>query len=203
MNYITHLSIFFDKVAADGRLNASHVSMYVSLFQQWNINRFKNPISVSRTDPMNVSKISSKATYHRCLRDLHEYGYVSYDPSFNPYKGSLVYLIEFQTGSEQVVNRYQSKKQASDEQVVNKRRTGSEQVLYPSINNINNTNDKNKLNYDKNKKKVAKGKKQKKADRSPKGPAGRGRCTPARGRRRWPRCGCRASPGRGATVPPC
>jgi hypothetical protein len=55
MNYIKHLTGFFEKVAIDKTLNPTHVSLYVALFQFWNCNRFKNPISISRDEVMRIS----------------------------------------------------------------------------------------------------------------------------------------------------
>ena len=95
MNYIKLLTGFFQKVSDDDRLNPTHISMYVSLFQLWNVNRFKNPISISRSLVMHVCKISSTATYHKCIKELHQFGYLTYSPSYNPYKGSLVLLFDF------------------------------------------------------------------------------------------------------------
>ncbi len=80
MNYIKHLTGFFEKVA---------------IFQFWNCNRFKNPISINRDEVMRISKISSKATYHKCLKNLHSLGYINYEPSYNPFKGSHVILFNF------------------------------------------------------------------------------------------------------------
>jgi len=90
MNYIKHLTGFFDKVINDDTLNPTHISLYIALFQFWNSNRFRNPISISRDEVMRISKISSKATYHKCLKNLHALGYIKYEPSYNPYKGSMV-----------------------------------------------------------------------------------------------------------------
>lgn len=95
MNYIKHLTGFFEKVATDKTLNPTHVSLYVALFQFWNFNRFRNPISISRDEVMRISKISSKATYHKCLKNLHSLGYINYQPSYNPFKGSHVTMIDF------------------------------------------------------------------------------------------------------------
>ncbi len=131
MNYIKHLTAFFERVAGDHRLNATHVSVYISLFQFWNLNRFQNPISVSRSEVMRVSKISAKATYHKVVKELHEFGYIRYSPSFNPYKGSSIHLIEFQTSSEHAMNGSRTKIG-----------TGNEQAVGPYINSINNTNSK-------------------------------------------------------------
>jgi hypothetical protein len=126
MNYIRHLAGFFDRVAADERLNPTHISMYVSLFQFWNASRFKNPISISRGELMRVSKISAKATYHKCMKELNDFGYLKYKPSYNPFKGSLVYLFNFQTGSEQPVSTDNTKNG-----------TGIEQAQEPYINSSN------------------------------------------------------------------
>jgi hypothetical protein len=95
MNYIKHLSGFFDRIIQDRNLNPTHVSLYIALFQFWNVNRFQNPISITRNEVMRISKIYSKATYHKCIRELNEKGYIKYEPSFNPFKGSMVILFNF------------------------------------------------------------------------------------------------------------
>ena len=94
MNYIKLLAGFFEKASDDDKLNPTHISMYMALFQFWNINHFQNPISISRNQVMKVSKICSFATYHKCIRELNEYGYLRYLPSYNPYKGSLITLFD-------------------------------------------------------------------------------------------------------------
>ena len=160
MNYIKHLTGFFEKVATDKTLNPTHVSLYMSLFQFWNCNRFKNPISISRDEVMRISKISSKATYHKCLKNLHSLGYINYEPSYNPFKGSHVYLFNFSNEmkpipksekrtipknepafelvNEQVVNKLYTSSGTSDE-------TGTEQALVSYINNTNIPNISNDL----------------------------------------------------------
>lgn len=157
MNYIKHLTGFFDKVAKDRLLNPTHVSLYIALFQFWNYNRFRNPISISRDEVMRISKISSKATYHKCLKALHANGYIKYEPSYNPFKGSHVFLFNFSDDlkpvsksnkgspnfepvAKQVADRSQTATETSTEPV-------DEQAVVPSINNTNNTNHQNISNY--------------------------------------------------------
>jgi hypothetical protein len=82
MNYITHLTGFFERISIDERLNPTHISLYMALFQMWNMNRFTNPISISRSEIMRLSKIYSNATYHKCIRELHEFEYIQYLPSY-------------------------------------------------------------------------------------------------------------------------
>ena len=93
MNYIKHLTGFFEKVSTDYDLNPTHISLYMAIFQLWNQNRFQNPISISRDELMRISKISSTATYHKCIKELQERQYVEYNPSFNPFKGSTLNVI--------------------------------------------------------------------------------------------------------------
>jgi hypothetical protein len=150
MNYIKHLSGFFSKIVHDTDLNPTHVSLYMALFQSWNINRFQNPISITRNEVMRISKIFSKATYHKCVNELHQKGYINYVPSHNPFKGSLVWVIELetnelpQTKKEQRSTKFSQPIEHPIEQVVNMYQTSSlptpRQALVSSINNINNTN---------------------------------------------------------------
>ena len=136
MNYIIQLTSAIEKISKETELNPSHVSLYLALFHHWNINRFVNPISINRSEMMNVSKIGSKSTYHKCLKELHEKGFIVYHPSYNPLKGSLIDMTIFQTstgtGSGQLLDKYQ---------------TSDEQVLVPSINSINTTNNKKNTSF--------------------------------------------------------
>ncbi len=168
MNYIKHLTGFFEKVSADYDLNPTHISLYMAIFQLWNQNRFQNPISISRDELMRISKIASTATYHKCMKDLTEREYVIYKPSFNPFKGSILEVcnLDFYT---KPVPKKELKKHATNskndqvieqvneqltKQALNKHQTSSKHVPY--INNINNTNIINlaKQEISKNEKKI-------------------------------------------------
>ncbi|HBI01568.1 MAG TPA: transcriptional regulator [Flavobacterium sp.] len=155
MNYIKHLTGFFDKVVQENSLNPTHISLYIALFQCWNCNRFRNPISINRDEIMQISKISSKATYHKCLKNLHSLGYINYQPSFNPFRGSHVILFNFeqeQTQGNPITTKPFSEQ---DNEIAHREpltmehtniETSNEQVLVPSVNNTNNTNVKNSEN---------------------------------------------------------
>lgn len=92
MNHIKHLTGFYNKSNQDPTITPSHISIYLALFQRWNLNRFKNPIIISRTEIMIAAKIKSKATYHKCIKELHQKQYIIYKPSYNPYEGTEVIL---------------------------------------------------------------------------------------------------------------
>lgn len=75
------LSAFFRAIKEDNRISTSHISLYMALFDLWVQNNFQNPILVARRQVMASAKINGLATYHRCIKHLHEYGYIVYRPS--------------------------------------------------------------------------------------------------------------------------
>jgi hypothetical protein len=104
---------------------------------------------------MRISKISSKATYHKCLKNLHALGYIEYQPSYNPFRGSHVILFNFADELKPLSKSERKTKnellfEQVTEQALNKSCTssgaGTGQALVPSINYINNTNILNKKN---------------------------------------------------------
>lgn len=143
MNYIRHLTGYFDRVCKDHRLNPTHISIYMAIFQFWNLNRFKNPLSISRSEIMGLSKVSSKNTYHKVMKELHQYGYFRYDPSYHPLRGSWVYMLAFatatdtnqhkkETGAGQVLDKQETSAVQPEDQLSSESRTGHE--LQSSLN---------------------------------------------------------------------
>lgn len=95
MNPTYHLRHFLEKATADYTVNPSQLAVYMVLFQLWSDNQYRNPISIKRAEIMKSSKICSKATYHKCMKNLNHNGYIKYQPSFHPYKGSHVVLLHW------------------------------------------------------------------------------------------------------------
>ncbi len=105
MNYIRHLNAFFSFIGSDKRLSASHISLYMALFQYWNFNRFQNPFPVYRDNIMRLSKIGSKNTYHKCIKELHEAKYIYYHPPVSKFQPGRVSLARFDV-KEEPASRY-------------------------------------------------------------------------------------------------
>ena len=103
VNYIKHLNGVFEQFSKDSRLNPTHISLYVALFQFWNTNYFKSEFFINRDEVMQYAKIGSKSTYHRCIKELHHWNYIVYAPSHNPFKGSRIKMFDFGTSGGQVV----------------------------------------------------------------------------------------------------
>jgi hypothetical protein len=83
---------FFTSIQEDPRINTVHISLFMAIVHHWNKNDCKNPIRVFGKDLMQLAKISGVATYHKSIRELHEYGYIKYIPSFNHFSGSLIFI---------------------------------------------------------------------------------------------------------------
>ncbi len=133
INYIKHLNGVLDQFAKDNRLNPTHISLYVALFQLWNHNFFREEFHINREEVMDFSKIGSKSTYHKCIKQLSHWNYLRYIPSHNPFKGSRIKMFDFGTSSGQAVYRSRTKIG-----------TSSGQALVPLIKHIQTrTNHKN------------------------------------------------------------
>ncbi len=143
MNYIKQLTGFFEMASNDHRLNATHMSLYMALFQFWNLNRFRNPISISRNELMQISKISGKATYHKVIKDLHNFNYIKYDPSYNIYRGSYVYMFNFEYASS---DNEQAENRTGNDPPLVYQETGNDHEKEPYINRLNFINSINSLN---------------------------------------------------------
>lgn len=86
------LIAFYDAIADDVRITTTHISLYMALLRQWNLNQGENPITISRDNIMKMAKINARHTYNKCINGLHEYGYIKYIPSSDAFSGSRVYL---------------------------------------------------------------------------------------------------------------
>ncbi len=87
------LSSFLEAVKNDPRIGTAHISLYLSLVGFWGEKNFENPLSVFSHEIMPLCKIAGAATYHRSIKELHEYGYIQYTASYNHFLGSLVCFV--------------------------------------------------------------------------------------------------------------
>jgi len=86
------VNAFMSNVKDDPRINTAHISLYVSLVTQWFVKGSESPLAIFSKEIMPICKISGTAAYHKSIRQLHEYGYIKYVPSYNHFLGSLVYF---------------------------------------------------------------------------------------------------------------
>jgi hypothetical protein len=87
-NFIVHFKRSVETFAEDGRMTYAHVAIYLSLFYLWNSKKFIDNMSINRDDIMYYACVCSKKLYYRVVNDLHAWGYITYEPSHNPRRGS-------------------------------------------------------------------------------------------------------------------
>ena len=92
MELFPPLTGFYEAIEDDARISTTHISLYMALLQQWNMNGGTNPVSIVRASIMKAAKINARYTYNKCMNNLQEFGYITYFPASNAFSGSTVYL---------------------------------------------------------------------------------------------------------------
>lgn len=93
MENLKLLSGFFQAIDNDFRISTTHIAIFAALLQ-FRANRgFINPIQAYSIEIQKIAKIMSPKTYHKCMRELHEYGYLFYVPTKNKNRRSSIYFI--------------------------------------------------------------------------------------------------------------
>lgn len=93
MEALKPLSDFFLAIENDCRISITHIGIYAALLQYWKEHQYANPFQVFSYEIMEKAKISASTTYHKCIRDLSDYGYIIYTPSYKRNQGSKVYIL--------------------------------------------------------------------------------------------------------------
>ncbi|SDF14365.1 hypothetical protein SAMN05216464_113103 [Mucilaginibacter pineti] len=87
------LATFFEAVQRDPRISVTHIGIYAALTEYWRAHKKPNPFQAFSHEIMQLARITASTTYHKCVRDLHRYGYLRYEPSYDRNRGSRVYLV--------------------------------------------------------------------------------------------------------------
>jgi len=81
-------------LARDKRLTVWNISVLFAIMQLAKEDIFGTTIFISRSKVMRLARIKSAMTYHKCMDQLQEYGYIFYMPSYHPGEGSRVHLLK-------------------------------------------------------------------------------------------------------------
>ncbi len=85
---------FMDMARDDPRIGPTHISLFMAILYSYQQQQCAMPVSVFSKDLMKKAKIAGIGTYYKCMRELKEGGYIKFTPSYNPFLGSLVYLLK-------------------------------------------------------------------------------------------------------------
>lgn len=92
MKTLQPLTDFFKAIEKDYRISVTHIGIYAALLQFRADRGFINPIMAYRYEIMKIAKITGHVTYHKCIRELNEYGYINYIPKRNRNQRSIIYF---------------------------------------------------------------------------------------------------------------
>ncbi|WP_373524150.1 hypothetical protein [Aquiflexum sp.] len=91
---------FLSRIQLDRRAFPSHISIVAAIIQSIPIAYPKNSsYKISRKKIMKMAHIKGIATYHNCINNLVEWGYIKYEPSYHPSGQTRVWIVrEFGKG---------------------------------------------------------------------------------------------------------
>jgi len=93
MKQLNRLSEFFAAIEKDPRISITHIGIYAALLQYWKKHNYSNPMIAYSHPIIQLAKISASTTYHKIIRELSEYGYIKYEPSYKRNQGSKVHMF--------------------------------------------------------------------------------------------------------------
>jgi len=88
------LSAFFAAIANDYRISSTHITVFAALLHYRQDKGFTNPIYAYSAEITALAKLSAMRTYRKCIRELSDYGYLRYEPSYKKNQASKIYLPE-------------------------------------------------------------------------------------------------------------
>ncbi|NIJ52172.1 hypothetical protein [Dyadobacter arcticus] len=91
MDVASLLDRFFKEISVDARVTMTHISVYAAILQSLR-KAGTNDLSMFSFELMQVAKISSGKTYYKAVRELNEFGYIHYEPSFKKNQPSRISL---------------------------------------------------------------------------------------------------------------
>lgn len=93
MNEGVDIAAFMERVRWDPRIGPLHISLYAAILYYWVAQGKPERVTVMGKELMPFAKIAGGTPFYRCLKQLHAYGYIVYEPSFNPAVKSGIALV--------------------------------------------------------------------------------------------------------------
>ena len=94
MNSVEAIGQFMARALDDARIGPLHISVFVAIVYLQSVQGGGRCVEISARKLMPVAKIGGLAPYHRVIRQLHAYGYIKYEPSYNPEIPSRVFIVD-------------------------------------------------------------------------------------------------------------
>lgn len=86
---------FIRAALKDTRLNVWHLALLLAIIELAFAQNEQKIIRVSRSKLMALSHIHTLPTYHKYFKQIQDFGYIKYTPSYHPGYRSTVELLRF------------------------------------------------------------------------------------------------------------
>lgn len=96
VNYFRHTSIFFNIIRDNDALHHGHVALYLALIHMWNKSYFRNPMILRSEEAMAFSRITSKSTFFRILRQLECFDLIRFYKTNSKYSSSYCLISQLE-----------------------------------------------------------------------------------------------------------
>mgnify|MGYP003500781743 FL=1 len=73
-----------EHIGKDERINVWHLALFLALLRLAYDQKEKKTIKASRSKLMQLSHIRTLPTYHKYFKELQDFGYIEYSPSYHP-----------------------------------------------------------------------------------------------------------------------
>src|SRR5690606_34712621 len=94
MDAAGYISVLMERTRKDPRIDTAHIGFLTVIVYLCGYVGVENLcFRVHRHMLMTAAKISSSPTLYRYLNQLSDYGYITYRPSRNPAKGTLIGIV--------------------------------------------------------------------------------------------------------------
>lgn len=93
METLQQLSDLIEPATSGERLKPTHISLHFALCHIWVVDQFQECYNVSRKQLIRLSRIRSKATYHKTIKELTNLGYIQFRLFYRPKTDSNVTLL--------------------------------------------------------------------------------------------------------------
>jgi len=100
MTYTQHLNSFYAKQLAEKQLSPAHISLYLAIWHSCSCSS-RNVIQISPKLLMQLSGISKKCIFEKCLSELHQWGYTAYHTPVRKGSPARTSVIEWPCSYEQ------------------------------------------------------------------------------------------------------
>jgi hypothetical protein len=98
VNEVHDIALFLEQVRVDPRIGPPHISLYLAIFYCWLRQGGNGAVEFTGKELMQIAKIAGGTPFYRCIKQLDEYGYIRYEPSFNPAVKSRAFMVGSKVG---------------------------------------------------------------------------------------------------------